>query len=313
MGTVTSKTSDLSVRIGRIRLKNPVMAASGTFGYGEEYKDLIDLKKLGAIVTKSLTLKSRQGNPSPRICETSSGMLNAIGLHNSGIEDFISEKIPYLKRIKIPFIVSIAGGSVKEYQKLTERLDHLSGIAGLEINISCPNVEPRHKSKLMFAQDPDLTYKVVKQVRRKTKITLITKLSPNVTDIVSVARAARDAGTDAISLINSVSAMAVDIKTMRPRLANITGGLTGPAIKPIALRAVWEVSRKVNLPLIGMGGIMDWQDALEFIICGATAVVVGTANFVNPLAASEIVDGLDNYLKEKRINNINKLVGKLKI
>ena len=313
MGTVTAKNSDLSVRIGRIRLKNPVMAASGTFGYGEEYKDLIDLKKLGAIVTKSLTLKPRQGNPSPRICETSSGMLNAIGLHNIGIEDFISEKIPYLKRIKIPFIVSIAGGSVKEYQKLTERLDHLSGIAGLEINISCPNVEPRHKSKLMFAQDPDLTYKVVKQVRRKTKITLITKLSPNVTDIVSVARAARDAGTDAISLINSVSAMAVDIKTMRPRLANITGGLTGPAIKPIALRAVWEVSRKVNLPIIGMGGIMDWQDALEFIICGATAVVVGTANFVNPLAASEIVDGLDNYLKEKRINNINKLVGKLKI
>lgn len=313
MGAVKSKKPNLSVRIGRIRLKNPVMVASGTFGYGEEYKGLIDLKKLGAIVTKSLTLKPTQGNPSPRICETSSGMLNAIGLHNIGIEDFISEKIPYLKRIKIPFIVSIAGGTVKEYQKLTERLDHLGGIAGLEINISCPNVEPRHKSELMFAQDPDLTYKAVKEVRRKTKITLITKLSPNVTDIVSVARAARDAGTDAISLINSVSAMAVDIKTMRPRLANITGGLSGPAIKPIALRAVWEVSRKVNLPLIGMGGIMDWQDALEFIICGATAVVVGTANFVNPLAASEIVDGLDNYLKENEINNINKLVGKLKI
>ncbi len=313
MGTVTSKKPNLSVRIGRIRLKNPVMAASGTFGYGKEYKDLIDLKKLGAIVTKSLTLKPSRGNPSPRICETSSGMLNAIGLHNIGIEGFISEKIPYLKKIKVPFIVSIAGGTVGEYQKLTERLDHLSGIAGLEINISCPNVGPRHKSKLMFAQDAGLAYKVIKEVRRKTKITLIAKLSPNVTDIVSVARAVRDAGTDAISLINSVSAMAVDIKTMRPKLTNITGGLSGPAIKPIALRAVWEVSRKVNLPLIGMGGIMDWQDALEFIICGATAVVVGTASFVNPLAASEIVDGLDNYLKEKRINNINKLIGKLKI
>ena len=307
------KKPDLSVRIGRIRLKNPVMAASGTFGYGEEYKDLVDLNKLGAIVTKSLTVKARQGNPPPRICETSSGMLNAIGLNNKGIEDFISEKMSYLKKIKVPFIVSIAGDTIEEYRRLAERLDRLNGIAGLELNISCPNVQSKRKSKLIFGQDPKLTYNLVKEVRKKTRMTLITKLSPNVADIVSIARAAEDAGTDALSLINSVAGMAVDIGTMRPKLANITGGLSGPAIKPIALRAVWEVAGKVKLPLVGMGGIMNWQDALEFIICGATAVVVGTANFVNPLAAGEIVDGLGRYLQKKKINSINKLVGKLQI
>lgn len=305
------KVPGLSVKIGKIKMANPVMVASGTFGYGKEYKSLIDQSGLGAIVAKSITIKPSPGNPPPRICETPAGMLNAIGIQNNGLENFIKEKMPYLRKIKVPLLVSIAGNTIREYQRLAERLNRIKGIAGLELNVSCPNVSQGVKSGMMFAQDPGLIYDLVRAVKKVTGLTIISKLSADVADITSVAKAARDAGTDAISLTNSLSAMAVDINTRRPKLANVTGGLTGPAIKPIALRAVWEVAQDVKIPLIGIGGIIDWQDALEFIICGATAVAVGTGNFVNPRVTGEIIDGLAKYLKKEKIKTINDLIGTL--
>ncbi|MEA3328664.1 MAG: dihydroorotate dehydrogenase [Candidatus Omnitrophota bacterium] len=299
---------ELSVKIGRIKMANPVMVASGTFGYGREYQSLIDQPGLGAIVTKSITLKSSAGNPGPRICETSSGMLNAIGLQNNGLDDFIKEKMPGLRKIKVPLIVSIAGDSIGQYQRLAKGLNDVAGIAGLEINVSCPNI----KTGMVFSRDPKLVYNLIKAVKKAVRLTIITKLSANVTDIASIARAARDGGTDAVSLINSLPAMAVDINTKKPKLANITGGLSGPAIKPVALKAVWEVSSRIKLPLVGMGGIMNWQDAVEFMICGATAISVGTANFVDPRVSSQIVNGLSKYLETQKIDNVNKLRGSLK-
>ena len=292
----------MGISIGKIKLKNPVMAASGTFGYAKEFEGLVDLKKLGAIVTKTITIKPRPGNPMPRVCETASGMLNAIGLQNEGVEDFIEEKLPYLSKIGVPIIVSISGDSIKEFCGLAKRLDKEKGVAGIELNISCPNItnhEPRTTNHELIAQDKDATYELVKKVREKTNKTLITKLSPNVTDIVEIAKAACKAGTDAVSLVNTFLAMAIDIETGKPKLANITGGLSGPAIKPIAIRMVWEVAKNIKKPVIGMGGIMTADDAIEFLLAGAKAVQVGTANFIEPGVCEKIIKGVEKWKKTK--------------
>ncbi len=301
---------NLSVKIGKLILKNPVLAASGTFGYGEEYKDLVGINKLGAITTKTITLKPKAGNPPPRIAETPQGVLNSIGLENCGLENFIKEKLPFLKTLKTAFIVSIAGYTKEEFSELAKRLED-NGVKAIELNISCPNIEYR-KGKLNFSQDAKSTYAVVRQVRKSTRLTVITKLSPNVRDITEIARATEDAGSDAVSLINTLLGMAVDIDTREPLLGNITGGLSGPTIKPVALRMAWEVYNSVKIPIIGMGGIMNSQDALEFIISGASAVSVGTANFINPKAALEILEGIKRYMKENKVSDIKKLTGSLK-
>lgn len=299
---------NLSVSIGKIKLKNPVMTASGTFGYGEEYSEFIDLNRLGAIVVKGLSLAPKEGNPPPRIVETPAGMLNAIGLQNIGIERFIKEKIPFLRQFDTPVIVNFFGDTIREYAEAAERLSSAEGIHGLEMNISCPNKEAGWS---IFGTDPKVTFEVVSAVRKSTDTTLIVKLSPNVTDIGLMARAAEDAGADAVSLINTVAGMAVDIKSRRPKLANITGGLSGPAIKPIALRMVWEVYKSVRLPIIGMGGIMNYGDAIEFMLAGATAVAAGTANFIKPSATIDIIDGIEEFMREEGITDVRKLTGGL--
>ncbi len=285
----------MDIKIGKIKLKNPVMVASGTFGYAKEFEKLIDLKKLGAIVTKTITLKPRTGNPMPRVCETASGMLNAIGLQNEGVDNFIQEKLPYLEKIGVPIIVSISADSVQEFCKLVNILDKENIVDGIELNISCPNI----KGKGLIAQDKDATYNLLKAVRESTTKTLITKLSPNVTDIVEIAKAASKGGTDAVSLVNTFLGMAIDIETGKPKLGNITGGLSGPCIKPIALRMVWEVARNIKAPVIGMGGIMDTEDAVEFLLAGAKAVQVGTANFVDPGVCEKIIKGIEKWTKKR--------------
>ena len=285
----------LEVKIGKIKLRNPIMAASGTFGYAKEFEGLMDLKKLGAIVTKTITLKPRQGNPMPRVCETASGMLNAIGLQNDGVEHFIDEKLPYLAKIGVPVIVSISGDNVKEFCKLAQRLDKEKDIDGIELNISCPNIGAQG----LIAQCPKAAYEVVNNVRKATSKTLITKLSPNVTDIVEIAKAACKGGTDAASLVNTFFGMAIDIETGKPRLGNVTGGLSGPCIKPIALKMVWDVAKNIDKPVIGMGGIMNASDAIEFLLAGAEAVQVGTANFVEPGVCGTIIKGVEKWIKTK--------------
>ncbi|MCK4859118.1 MAG: dihydroorotate dehydrogenase [Candidatus Omnitrophica bacterium] len=314
------KIDTLATKIGRIRLKNPVMVASGTFGYGEEFAEFIDLKRIGAIITKTITLKPRKGNPPPRIVETPCGMLNAIGLENPGVEDFIKQKLPFLRKTGVSIIVSIGGDNIDEFVELARRLDDEEGISGLELNISCPNIalhasrptlHARNSIAKLISQDEDATYELVKAVRSVTKLTLITKLSPNVADIVAIGKVAVQGGSNALSLINTFSGMAIDINTRKPKLGNIIGGLSGPAIKPLALKAVWETAQQINIPIIGMGGIMDWQDALEFIIAGASAIAVGTANFVNPKTAIEIIQGLEDYSRENKITNIEELKGSL--
>ena len=306
-----------STKIGRLKLQNPVMVASGTFGYAEEFKDIADLKQIGAVITKSVSLAPRKGNKPPRIWETTAGMLNSIGLQNDGVDDFIKNKLEFLKNIGIPVIVSIAGEKAKEYAELAEKLD-IPGVDALEINISCPNVVSRsglpaaNAPAKLFAQDAKITAAIVRAVKKATKRTIITKLSPEVTDICEIAKAAQKAGSDAIALINTIKGMAVDINTHKPRLGHITGGLSGPAIKPIALRLVWEASRAVKIPVIGIGGIMTAEDAIEFFLCGASAIQVGTATFVNPKAPTAIAKGIEEYLKEKHIFNLKNLIGKLK-
>jgi dihydroorotate dehydrogenase (NAD+) catalytic subunit len=298
----------IGVKIGRLALKNPVMVASGTFGYGEEFDGLCDLKRLGALVTKTITIHPRQGNPMPRTCETPAGMVNSIGLENPGIERFLSEKLPAVCKIGVPVIVSIASeGDPEEFVILARRLDGIRSVAALELNISCPNL----KKKKLIAQDAAATAAVVKAVRRVTKKTLITKLSPNVTDIVGIAKAAENAGSDALALINTVQAMAIDVKTRTSKIAMGVGGLSGPAIRPIAVRMVWEVYQKVKIPIIGMGGVMDTLGALEFLIAGATAVSVGTANFIEPGISVEIISGIKKYLADNKIRDIQKLTGSL--
>ena len=301
---------NLSVKIAGIKLKNPVMVASGTFGYGEEYAKYIDLNKLGAIVVKGLSLTPREGNPPPRIVETSAGMLNSIGLQNIGIDSFINEKLPFLEKFDTKVIVNFFGDSIDEYCDVAKKVDSVSGIHGLEMNISCPN---KKEGWLEFGTNPDLAFRVVSAVRKNTKLPLIVKLSPNVTDITIIAKAVSDAGADAVSLINTLSGMAIDIKTRKPKLANIIGGLSGPAIKPVALKMVWQVAKTIKLPIIGVGGIMTYEDAIEFMIAGASAVQIGTANFIDPASSEKIIDGLKLYCEQNSIRNINEIAGSIAI
>jgi dihydroorotate dehydrogenase (NAD+) catalytic subunit len=301
---------DMSVDIAGIRLRNPVMTASGTFGYGEEFAAYVDLEEIGAIITKGLSLKPRAGNPTPRIVETPGGMLNAIGLQNVGIDAFIAKKVPFLRTIDTPAIVNLFGNTLEEYGELAARLDQVPEVAGVEVNISCPNVK---HGGIVFGTEPQAAYEVVRLVRESTLKPVIVKLSPNVTDIVAMARACADAGADALSLINTLTGMAIDLQKRRPVLANITGGLSGPAIKPVALRMVWQVARAVKLPLIGIGGIMTAHDALEFLLAGATAVQVGTANFLDPSAAQTIARGMERYLAENGIADVKQLIGALEV
>jgi len=303
---------DLSVRLGKLKLQNPVMVASGTFGYGEEYARLYDISRLGAIVTKSISLKPRSGNPAPRIYETASGMINAIGLQNVGVEAFVKNKLPFLRKLKGPrIIVNLVGERISDYVELARRLEDAVGIDGYELNLSCPNCE---RGGIEFGVNPALTAEAVSKIRKVTRRTVIAKLSPNVTDITAIARAAAESGADALSLINTLLAIAVDAGRWKPRIATVTGGLSGPAVKPVALRMVWQVHRALpKTPLIGIGGIMTAEDVAEFLLCGATAVQVGTANYINPKAPLEILSGLRDYLRQKKLSNPAGLVGKLEV
>ena len=303
------KTADLKVKLGKLKLKNPVMTASGTFGYGAEYSEFIDLNKLGAIVVKGLSLKPKEGNPPPRIAETPAGMLNAIGLQNIGIDSFIKKKVPFLRQFKTPVIVNFFGDSIAEYVETARKLNTVKGIHALEMNISCPN---KQAGWSIFGTDPGATFKVVGEVRKATDLTLIVKLSPNVTDIALMAKAAEDAGADAVSLINTLTGMAIDIKTRRPKLANITGGLSGPAVRPVAVRMVWECYKRVHIPIIGMGGIISADDAVEFILAGASAVAVGAGNFINPEATVNIIKGLKSFMLSEGVESIKDLRGSVK-
>jgi dihydroorotate dehydrogenase (NAD+) catalytic subunit len=300
----------LAVELGPLRLKNPVMVASGTFGYGQEYSSLVPLESLGAVVVKGISLEPRAGNQPPRIWETCGGMLNSIGLQNVGLQTFLQEKLPWLRPLQVPVIVNLFGNTVEEYGELAAGLDGHEGINALEINISCPNVKA---GGMAFGSDPQMVFQVVSTVRSKTTLPVITKLTPNVTDITVPAKAAQDAGTDIISLINTVAGMAVDPQSRRPRLANVVGGLSGPAIKPIALRMVWQVIQASNVPVIGLGGIVSVEDALEFLIVGAKAIQVGTANFVNPQVTLEIISGLEGYLRKEGRRDINEIIGTLEV
>jgi len=292
---------DMSVKLGSLELKNPVMTASGTFGYGMEFEPFMDVNRLGGIIVKGLSLKPRQGNPVPRIVETPCGMLNAIGLANLGLEGFLNEKLPWLKGLNTRVIVNIYGHSIDEYGELAKALNGIDGIHGVEVNISCPNVA---SGGMAFGNDPGVSAKVTESVKKNIDKPVIVKLSPNVTDIRVIARAVEAAGADVLSLINTLTGMVIDIETRRPKLANLTGGLSGPAIRPVAVNMVYQVVKAVDIPVIGVGGIMDHRDALEFLLAGAKAVQVGTANFVNPVAAVDIVEGLERFCQEKNINRI---------
>jgi dihydroorotate dehydrogenase (NAD+) catalytic subunit len=299
---------DLSVQIGTLRLANPIIAASGCFGYGVEYADVVDLSTLGAVAVKGLFLKEREGHPPPRIVETPSGMLNAIGLQGIGVHRFIQEKLPELRDRRAVVIVNICGTTIDEYVELSRILSDAEGVAALELNISCPNIK---EGGITFGCSLNGTFDVVSSVRKATKLPIIPKLTPNVTDIASFARAAQEGGADAVSLVNTFLAMAIDVESRRPKLSNIVGGLSGPAIRPIAVRMVYECRQAVKLPIIGMGGIASAADALEFIIAGATAVQVGTANFVDPFIWSPLTDGLRDYLTRHQLPGIGDLVGRL--
>lgn len=301
---------DLRVKIGPLELKNPVMAASGTYGYGKEFEPLLDLNKLGAVIVKGLSLKPKAGNPPPRIVETPAGMLNAIGLANIGLEAFIKEKLPWLRGLDTEVIVNIYGHHMEEYGELAAVLNDAEGVSAIEVNISCPNVDC---GGMAFGTDPDISAKLTELVLKNTDKPVIVKLSPNVTDISVLAKAVESAGAHAISLINTLTGMAVDIETRTPKLANISGGLSGPAIRPVALHMVYQAAKTVDIPLIGVGGIMNYQDALEFLIAGATAVQLGTANFVNPKATLDVVEGIRSFCKEEGINSVEEIIGSIKV
>ena len=297
---------DLKVKIGTMTLPNPVLTASGTFGYGREFAALVNLHRLGGIIVKGISYEPRPGNPPPRIAETPCGMLNAIGLENVGVEQFISDKLPFLVETGSNIIVNILGDSVEDYGKLAARLSDVAGIAALEVNISCPNVK---KGGVAFGTDPQMAQKVTEAVVRETDLPIIVKLSPNVTDITLIAEAAEQGGAHGISLINTLLGMAIDIHTRRPKLGNIMGGLSGPAIRPIAVRMVYQVAQKVSIPIIGIGGISTPEDALEFIMAGASAVQVGTANFYNPRIGEELIDGIKEFLVSQGEESVSNLIG----
>ncbi|MBW6521060.1 MAG: dihydroorotate dehydrogenase [Desulfoarculaceae bacterium] len=299
---------DLRVAIGTLELKNPVMTASGTFGYGREFESFVDLPRLGAVVVKGISLTPRSGNPPPRIVETACGMLNAIGLENVGVDRFISEKMPYLSALGVPVVVNILGESVEEYSRIAERLADVAGVAAIEVNISCPNVK---KGGVAFGADPKMAAAVTAAVKQSCQVPVIVKLSPNVTDVTLMARAVQSAGADGVSLINTLIGMAIDLRSRRPSLANVIGGLSGPAIKPVALRMVYQVAQAVTIPIIGIGGITSAEDAMEFMLAGASAVQVGTANFVNPRASEDVVDGIANYVREQNLDSVRDLIGAL--
>jgi dihydroorotate dehydrogenase (NAD+) catalytic subunit len=300
------QSPDLSVTIGKIKLKNPVMVASGTFGFGEEYQDFIQLDRLGAIIPKGISLKPMVGNIPPRIFETEGGILNSIGLQNPGFHEFIKNKLPFLTRIRTHLIINFFGNTQKEYIELAGRFNEVPGISGLEMNISCPNVK---QGGIAFCSDPKMTYRLVRAVRKATQLPLIVKLSPNVTEIDSLAKIAEEEGADAVSLVNTFKAMAISIRSRKPELGNIIGGLSGPAIKPIALRMVWEVSLRVKIPVIGIGGIVKAEDAIEFILAGASAIQIGTANLFNPQTSTDVIQGIKKYLAENKIPNLRRLIG----
>jgi len=297
---------NLQVNLGGMQLKNPVTVASGTFGYGFEYEPFVDIAGLGAVIVKGTTLEPRMGNPSPRIIETPAGMLNAIGLENPGVDVFIGEYLPALRSRGVTVIANIAGNTMEEYARLAARLDGQPGIAGLELNISCPNVK---QGGLQFGTDPVMVKEMVAAVKSQTSLPVMPKLSPNVTDITAIARAAYEGGADCLALINTLMGMAIDVDKRRPVLANTFGGLSGPAIKPVALRMVYQVAQEVPLPIMGLGGIMNTRDALEFLMAGATAISIGTANFVDPMITTQIIAGLQEYMEECHIADINDIIG----
>ncbi|MEQ8199816.1 MAG: dihydroorotate dehydrogenase [Syntrophomonadaceae bacterium] len=297
---------DLSTDLGGIKMNNPVAVASGTFGYGREYEDYMDIAAIGAVIVKGTTLEPRVGNPPPRIIETPAGMLNAIGLENPGIDIFLNEHLPYLRDKGVTVIANLAGNSIEDYAAVTAKLKGHPGIAGIELNISCPNVK---KGGLQFGTDPLMVKKVVEAVKNETFLPVMPKLSPNVTNIVEIAIAAREGGADALSMINTLMGMAIDIDHRRPVLANVFGGLSGPAIKPVALRMIYQVYREMDIPILGGGGVMNARDAIEFIMAGAAAVSIGTGNFVNPRAALDITQGIREYMTEHGVQRISELVG----
>jgi len=300
----------LEARIGDIVMRNPVMTASGTFGYAVEFASLLDVNRLGAVIVKGVSLEPSPGNPPPRVVETPCGMLNAIGLENPGIDAFLTQKLPQLDHLQPPLICNIYGKTVEEYGELAARLDAVDKVRGLEVNISCPNVKA---GGVAFGVDAASAARVVRQVRKNTTKCVIAKLSPNVTDVTAIARSVEEAGADGVSLINTLTGMAIDLGTRRPVLANITGGLSGPAIKPIALRMVWETAKAVAIPVVGVGGIMTAQDALEFLLAGACAVQVGTANFVDPGATVRIVEGIESFFLDNHVQDIKDFVGALRV
>src|SRR5580698_3507741 len=299
---------NLSIKIADVTFKNPITVASGTFGHAERYYNLEEVKRLGAIVPKTVTFQAQVGNAPVRIFETPSGMINAIGIENPGIDGFIAQKLPALKKIGVPLIISILGHNEEQFVGIIEKLNAQEGIAAVELNLSCPNL----KHKVLVAQDPDATTRLVGKMKSLSKFPIIAKLSPNVTDIAEIAIAAQDGGADAVSLVNTFTAMAIDIKTRKSRIGNFTGGLSGPAIRPIALYMVQKVASQVKIPVIGMGGIMTASDALEFLIAGATMVAVGTGNFVNPRAPVDVLEGIESFMKENKISDIREIIGSLK-
>ena len=301
---------NLAVNIGPLALQNPVTVASGTFGYGVEYSQLIDLNQLGAVVVKGIRLEPVRGNPTPRTAEVTSGLLNAIGLQGPGVDGFIRKYWPFLKQLRVPTIINIWGNTIEEYAEVARRFDALGGVGALELNVSCPNIKA---GGAQFGTDLKLLGQVVAACRKATRLPLITKLSPNVVSIAPYAQAAEAAGSDALSIMNSFPAMAIDIETRRPRLANVTGGLSGPCIKPIAIKLVCDAAKAVKIPIIGMGGIQSAADAIEFLIAGATAVAIGTANFYEPQTALQVIAGLRQFMQDKRIRDVRELTGSLQL
>ncbi len=301
---------NLSVQIGKMKLQNPVTVASGTFGYGVEYAKLLDLNQLGAVVVKGIRLGPVRGNPTPRTVEVASGLINAIGLQGPGVDGFIKKYWPFLKALKVPTIINIWGTTVEEYAEVARRFDALGGVGALELNVSCPNLK---EGGAQFGTDCKLLSQVVAVCRKATSLPLITKMSPNVVSIAPYAKAAEDAGSDALAVTNSYPAMAIDIETRQPKLANVTGGLTGPCLKPIAIKLVWDAAKAVKIPIIGMGGIQNASDAIEFMQAGATAVAVGTANFYEPQTALQVIAGLREFMQRKSIAEVREIVGSVQV